>query len=95
MVYARDDATWDTCLRDLALTRDGQAAVTYLMGIDKSKWASKFFPGRRWGHVMSNVTEQLNNVLRADRELPTIELLDAVWNRCMVQRSSRLREGQS
>jgi hypothetical protein len=65
------------------------------MGIDKFKSASKFFPWRRCGDVTSNVAEQLNNVQRADRELPTIEILDAVLNRCMVQCCSRLREGHS
>ncbi len=65
-------------LRDLAETRDGKAAVDYLMGIEKEKWASRFFIGRRYGHLTSNVAEQLNNVLRADRELPTVELLDAI-----------------
>jgi hypothetical protein len=81
MVHARDEPTWDACLRDIAETRDGATAVSYLLGIDKMKWASKRLPGRRWGHLTSNVAEQLNNTLRSDRELPTIELLDAIWNR--------------
>jgi hypothetical protein len=65
IVRARDEATWDACLRDLAETWDGQAAVGYLMGTYKTKWASRFFLGRRYGHLTSNVAEQLNNLLRS------------------------------
>ncbi len=84
MVYARDEPTWEKCLKDLAETRDGQSATAYLAGIDKMKWASRFFLGRRYGHVTSNVAKQLNNTLWWDRELPTMELLNAIWNRSIV-----------
>ncbi len=95
MVNAMDNSRWHTCLQGLALTCNGQAAVIYLMGINMFKWASEFFPGRRWSHYMSNVAKQLNDVFRADHHQPTIELLEAVWNCCIVLRSSRLCKEQS
>jgi hypothetical protein len=91
MVNARDEATWEKRLKDLFETMDGQAAVACLNGIDKTKWASKFFPGRRYGHHTSNIAEQLNNTLRLDWELSTIELLYAIWNRYMALHSTRLQ----
>lgn len=89
LARATDEVSWNAEFQDLKMTQDGQAAVDYLMDIDPKKWATRFFTGCRYGHLTSNIAEQMNNVLRFDRELPTVDLLDTIWNRTMVLRSDR------
>ena len=48
------------------------------------------FRGRRYGHDTSNVVESQNGVLKLDRELPIVPLLDAIWHRVMEKRADRL-----
>ncbi len=77
-MHAQDELTFNACLHDMAETCDGQAAVNYLAAIDKTMGAMKFLPTQRYGHLALNVARLLNNMLRADRELPTVELFDAI-----------------
>lgn len=41
-----DAPAWDTATQDLGLTRDRQAAINYLQEIDRTQWATRFFPSR-------------------------------------------------
>lgn len=47
-----------------------------------------------YGHNTSNVSESFNFILKADRELPILELFDQIWHRNMQSRSDRLREAE-
>ena len=44
---------------------------------------------------MSNVVESVNKVLKLDRELPILQLLDALWNHIMDLRFYQLEEATS
>jgi hypothetical protein len=48
------------------------------------------FRGRRYSHDTSNVAESLNQVLRFDKELSIIELLNSIWHRVMEKQADRL-----
>ena len=37
-----------------------ERAGRYIEAIEKTKWARAFFPGRRFGHVTSNISESMN-----------------------------------
>jgi hypothetical protein len=52
-------------------------------------WTSVEFPGRRYGHLTSNVVESMNNFIASERELPIVRILDEIWHLVMVQHSSR------
>jgi hypothetical protein len=49
-------------------------------------WVTHFVTGRRCGHTTSNVVEAINALLREDRFLSCIDLLDAIHNRYMAMR---------
>ncbi len=64
-------------------------ASAYLCGAEPERWALAKFRGRRYGHDTSNIAESFNKLIRSDRELPIVELLDALWHRVMAQRAKR------
>ena len=66
-------------------------AAIYLRNIPIEMWANAHFPGTRQGHLTSNIVESVNKLLREDRSLSIIELLDAIWHRVMEARASSLQ----
>ena len=85
---AKTRAAYDAALVELREVKPEAAA--YLEAADPESWAEALFRGRRYGHDTSNVAESLNQVLRFDRELPIMELLDSIWHRVMEKRADRL-----
>lgn len=85
---ARSQAAYDKATEEIRGRK--VEAATYLAAQDPSKWVEFLFRGRRYGHDTSNIVESLNQVLRFDRELPIVELLDALWHRVMEKRAERL-----
>jgi hypothetical protein len=45
--------------------------------------------GPRFGHITSNITESFNASILDERELPPLQLMDALWLKYMEQRCSR------
>jgi len=41
-------------------------------------WAELYFPGRRYGHLTSNIAESLNSKLLPAREMPVLTLLESI-----------------
>ena len=68
------------------------AAAQYLCDSDPTLWAEAYFPGRQYSHDTSNIAESLNKLLKFDRELAIVDLLDAIWYRVMEYRAFRLAE---
>jgi hypothetical protein len=85
---AKTRAAYDAALTELRTIKP--EAAFYLEAASPETWATAFFPGQRYGHDTSNVAESLNQVLRFDRELPILELLDSIWHRVMEKRADRL-----
>jgi hypothetical protein len=65
-------------------------AAQYLLNAQPELWAKAYFVRTRFGHNTSNVVESINKVLKLDRELPILQLLDSLWNRIIDQRFQRL-----
>ncbi|KAE8259109.1 hypothetical protein A4X09_0g7827 [Tilletia walkeri] len=61
-------------------------------GIPHMFWASYAFPGRRFDHVTSNLSEIASSALRLHRELPPLQLLVAVYNYEMGHFYDRLQK---
>ncbi|KAI9684815.1 MAG: hypothetical protein M1829_000190 [Trizodia sp. TS-e1964] len=61
-------------------------AAAYLEAQEPEKWAECLFSGCRYGYDTSNIVESLTQVLRLDRELPIIELLDSICHQVMEKR---------
>ena len=85
---AKTRAAWDGALEKIRAKKP--EAALYLEQAEPETWAEAWFRGRRFGHDTSNIAESLNQVLRIDRELPIVELLDAIWHRVMEKRGQRL-----
>jgi hypothetical protein len=52
--------------------------IDYLILLNPRLWAVAHFDGCRFGHLTSNIVEAVNKGLKLDRELPVIQLLDAL-----------------
>ena len=65
------------------LRQINELAAQYLLDAQPKLWAKSHFVRTRFGHNTSNVVESINRVLKLDRELPILQLLDALWNRIM------------
>src|SRR5204862_7864886 len=50
---------------------------------DPKHWAEVYFPGRRFGHLTSNIAESLNSWLSRVRELPLYPMLEAIRQKLM------------
>jgi transposase-like protein len=70
------------------------AAAEYLRGIEPTLWAVAYFPGTRHGHLTQNIAESVNAILKEDRTLSIIDLLNAIWHRVMADRVSHLEEAR-
>lgn len=53
--------------------------------------STAYFPSSGFGHLNSNIAESINRLLKSDRELTIVDLLNAIWHRVMDKRSDRLR----
>jgi hypothetical protein len=64
------------------------AVVEYLRAIDLVLWAITYFPRTRFGHLTQNIAESINAILKQDRVLSIIDLLNAIWHQVMSERVS-------
>lgn len=46
-------------------------------------WSEAFFPGTRYGHLSSNVSEALNSWIRDAREQPLISMIEMIRRKMM------------
>jgi len=80
-------AQFDRLLEELRALKPEASA--YLCGAEPERWALAKFRSRRYGHDTSNIAESFNKLICTDRELPIVELLDALWHWVMAQRAER------
>jgi hypothetical protein len=62
-----------------------ELAAQCLLDAEPELWAKSHFIRTRFGHDTLNVVESIDKVLKLDRELPILQLLDSLWNRIMDQ----------
>ncbi|KAE8182182.1 hypothetical protein CF336_g8641 [Tilletia laevis] len=80
LVYAETKKKFDGLFAALKLAN--KAAAHYLSNaqLPHEHWASYAFPGRRFDHVTSNLSEISNSALRVQRELPPLQLMAGIYN---------------
>jgi hypothetical protein len=71
------------------LRASNPSAAAYLTAIDCSLWVTAFYRGEHFGHKTSNVVESVNNLLRDERELSILDMLNEIWHLTMHQRFER------
>lgn len=67
------------------------SAPKHLEGVDSSLWVTAY-AGITFGHKTSNVVESMNRVLKSERELSILDLLNEIWHLIMNQRFKRYSE---
>ena len=50
---------------------------------DPKYWAEVYFPGRRYGHLTSNLAESLNSWLLEAREMPVLSMFEKIRHQMM------------
>ncbi|XP_026399792.1 uncharacterized protein LOC113295682 [Papaver somniferum] len=68
------------------------SVVAWMMKIPFENWAAHAFLGERWGENTSNIVESFNNVIKHDKPLPALELVDVICAKVMEQNYKRLVE---
>ncbi|KAE8180901.1 hypothetical protein CF336_g9113 [Tilletia laevis] len=87
MVYARTADQFKGHMQRLEEVDKGGA--NYIKGIDPTKWANYAVPGRRFGHVTSNLVEIANAMVLEARELPPLYCFDFIYRHQMERFFSR------
>ncbi|XP_026417125.1 uncharacterized protein LOC113312597 [Papaver somniferum] len=68
------------------------SVLAWMMKIQFDNWAAHAFIGERWGENTSNIAESFNNVIKHDKSLPALELVDVIRAKIMEQNYKRLLE---
>ncbi|XP_072083534.1 uncharacterized protein [Arachis hypogaea] len=63
------------------LKERGEAYTTWLDRIPREQYALAFDGGYRWGHMITNLVECINSVLKGARNLPVTALVKATFYR--------------
>ncbi|KAE8195822.1 hypothetical protein CF335_g5002 [Tilletia laevis] len=80
LVYATTESKFNDCMAALRQHKAGAADYLDDAAVPHKKWASYAFPGRRFEHVTSNLSEIANAALRQHRELPPLQILAAIYD---------------
>ena len=68
----------------LEMRQIDKAAVKWLFEhADPTHWAEIYFPGKRYGHLTSNIAESLNAWLLRARELPILAMFESIRQQLM------------
>jgi zinc finger SWIM domain-containing protein 3 len=71
------------------------SAGQYVAAIAPALYAVSYFPGRRYGHLTSNVVESINSTFREERELPMLDMLNSIYHKEMDRRFKRLEKARA
>jgi hypothetical protein len=91
IAHARTEEAFHAAFQELEQRKP--PAARYLAEIQRAHYATAFFPspGRRYGHLTSNIVESANALFLDERELPVLDMLDGIWRKEMHRRTSRLQ----
>ncbi|KAE8251869.1 hypothetical protein A4X13_0g3809 [Tilletia indica] len=79
LVYAQTKTKFDTCMNALRECKPGAAEYLSDNAVPHKFWASYVFPGPRFDHVTSNLSEIANSALRQHRELPPLQIMSGIY----------------
>ncbi|RZC79591.1 hypothetical protein C5167_042170 [Papaver somniferum] len=68
------------------------SVVAWMMKITLEKRAAHAFPGDKWGENTSNIAESFNNVIKRDKSLPALEIVNSIRAKVMENNYKRLLE---
>lgn len=68
------------------------SAAQYLARIDQCLWVTAYLTGKSYGHKTSNVVESMNSVLKSERGLSILELLNEIWHITIEERFQRYQK---
>ncbi|XP_026416912.1 uncharacterized protein LOC113312372 [Papaver somniferum] len=68
------------------------SVIAWMIKIPFENLASHAFLGERWGENTSSIHESFNNVIKHDKSLPALELVDVIRAKVMLQNYKRLLE---
>ncbi|XP_026378760.1 uncharacterized protein LOC113273220 [Papaver somniferum] len=68
------------------------SVVAWMMKIPLEKWDAHAFPGETWGENTSNIAESFNNVIKSDKPLLGLELVDSIRAKVMEHNYKRKLE---
>ena len=91
LVYAETKDKFNSCMDEMKAHKPEAAQYLADTEIPHKHWASYAFPGRRFDHVTSNLSEIANSALRLHRELPPLQLMVAIYNYEMRNFFERLK----
>ena len=91
LVYAETKDKFNSCMDEMKAHKPEAAQYLADTEIPHKHWASYAFPGRRFDHVTSNLSEIANSALRLHRELPPLQLMVAIYNYEMRHFFERLK----
>jgi len=63
-----------------AIEAENEQALYYLQGISKKYWTRLYSPLLKWGYDTSNIIKSLNGSWSDIRELPPLQLIDAIYS---------------
>nr|XP_012571262.2 uncharacterized protein LOC105852148 [Cicer arietinum] len=72
-----------------------QDAVKWLDDIPKEQWLQAYDEGRRWGHMTTNLSECMNNVLKGTHNLPISSLVQATYYKVSAKFEERGTHAQA
>jgi hypothetical protein len=70
------------------------AASDYIDKILNNLWCLRTFPGHRYGHVTQGITECFNSIIKSDRKLSSLKLLQSIFLRVYQMRNERLKRAK-
>jgi hypothetical protein len=72
-----------------------QRTANYLEKLDPGLWATPFLRAKWYGHSTSNIVESVNGHLVAERKLPILDFLYAIWNKTMNSCYEHFKDAQT
>ncbi|XP_026383487.1 uncharacterized protein LOC113278986 [Papaver somniferum] len=68
------------------------SVIDWMVNISFQNWAAHAFLGERFGENTSNIAESFNSVIKHDKRLPALELIDCIRAKVMEQNYKKLVE---
>ncbi|XP_026438274.1 uncharacterized protein LOC113336814 [Papaver somniferum] len=68
------------------------SVIDWMVKISFQNWGAHAFLGERFGENISNIVESFNSVIKHDKRLPSLELIECICAKGMEQNYKRLME---
>lgn len=93
LARARSLAQFQHIRREIGKISD--AAGDYIDKIPDNLWCLRTFPGYRYDHITQGIAECFNSIIKSDRQLSPLELLQSIFLRVCQMRNERLKRAKA